>query len=611
MRKKTLPGMLLERAGRTPDEVAYRAKKRGIYQERTWAEFKKRVARCALGLRQAGLKQGERLALMGDPCEEYVICEMAALSLGAVTFGIYATSSQKQLQDLMEDGGACVFIAENQEYADLILPVAGFLKNLRHIIVIDTKGISTEGPFPLLTFESLLSMGGGNGVSDSDFLEEQVGRVSPSDTAFIIYTPGTTGRPKGAMISHGRHLAAVYTLVDRYPVLNERPHRTVACLPLSGIIGKSATLTLPLLTRMIPHYGESIEVLGETLFETAPTVLFTVPAFLNKLAAKLFVGIENSSPFKRWIYRRAEKNARRYLKGLWEGKANLPLALLYRFYRLIIFKRILNKSGLNKLELALSSDSSLPTDIMRLWQTLGVNLCEFYTQTEAGGGIISAQEAPFPRPGHVGVAPRGWEVALSEEGEILVRSRDLFEGYWKNQEGIGTPVDEEGWLRTGDLGRRTPEGYLEFVDRKQNLIMTREGEPLSPNRVEKTLKSSHYIAEAIAAGPEGKDLSALIEVEFESVSTWAGIHDVPYGEYQSLIERPEIIELLGDEVEKANRKTTPHERVKHFFLLPYPLSAGEDSSPLTPTRKIKREMIPGIFRDLIGRMTRVEPKAQR
>ncbi len=606
LRNKTLPGLLLEREGRTPNDVAYRAKKLGIYKERTWSDFKDKVASCTLGLRELGLKRGDRLALMGDPREEYVICELAALALGAVTYGIFATSSQKQVHELIEHGGACIFVAENQEYTDLILPLSNSLKDLRQIIIIDTKGLSIDEHPSLVTLDELMKNGERQYTSDPDPFDKLVGQIRPSDTAFIVYTSGTIGPPKGVMISHGRHLAAAYTLIDRYPILNKVPHRTVVYLPLCGIIGKTAALTMPLLTRIIPHYGESIEVLGETLFETAPTVLLTVPVYLKKFSSDIFVGIENSSLLKKLIYRGALHLGRRRLKGLWKGKKNALLTLPYLFFRLVVFKRILNKIGLNKLKIVLSSDSSLPSGVMTLWQTLGVNLCEFYTQTEAGGGLISAQSSPFPCPGNVGVAPIGWEVIISDEGEILIRSDDLLEGYWKDPELTKDAIDGDGWLHTGDLGAWTTDGFLEFMGRKQDLAICQDGEVFSPNPIEKVLKSSNYITEAIVFKPEEKQVSAMIEVDFESVSTWARFHDVPYSENLNLVERPEIIKLLGDEVENASRELDPHKKVKHFCLLPNPLSAGEDSSPLTPTRKVKRDVISLKFGELLESMNKIK-----
>ena len=296
LRSKTVPGLLLERVKNTPNDVAYRAKKLGIYQERTWQAFGRQVAYCALGLQALGLKHGDRLVLMGDPCEEYAICELAAQALGAVTFGIYPTSSVKEVQYLMNDGQASIFFAENQEYVDRILPLYDKLTHLRHIIAMDTRGIFMYQHEALSTYADLMQRGVDLYQANPDAFKEMVHRVKPGDDLFIVYTSGTTGKPKGVLMSHGKHLAAAYTLVDCYPILAEVPHRTPVYLPLCHVLGKDVAITLPLMTSIVPHYGEDIESLAQTIFETAPTVLFTVPRYLQKYLSSILVGIENSSP---------------------------------------------------------------------------------------------------------------------------------------------------------------------------------------------------------------------------------------------------------------------------------------------------------------------------
>jgi long-chain acyl-CoA synthetase len=602
LRKKTIPGLLLERVKRSGNEVAYRAKRRGIYRESSWLEFKEKVAQCALGLKEAGLKRGQRLALMGDPCEEYIICELAALALGAVTFGIYATSSQKQIQRFLEHGGARFFLAENQEITDLILPVADALPELKKIVVIKAKGLSDQVGPALIAFDELMLKGTAKNDANPGLFDDLVKQVRPSDTAFIIYTAGTTARPKGVVISHGHHLAAAYTLIDRYPVLNEKSHRTIVYLPLAHTLGKTAAITLPLLTHIVPHFGESLEMLGETLFETAPTVLITVPAYLKKFSSNIFVGIEKSSPLKKWAYRNALKLGHLRLKGLWRDKKKWLLNLCYRLCRLLVFNRILNKMGLNQLEIVVSTDAPLSSGIMAQWQALGVPLCEGYTQTESGGGLIAGKDTPFSYPGDVGRAPKGWEVELSAEGEILVKSDDLFTGYWQDQALTKRVVDAGGWFHTGDIGKWTPDGGLQIIDRQAVLDVDQDGEIFSPNRIETVLRSSPYISEAIAAGPGKNPLGALIEVDFESVSTWARFHDVPHGGYLSLVERSEVVELIGRQVENANRELGPKEKISRFRLVPHSFNGEEEASLLTPTKKVRRDRVFIQFKNLLASM---------
>jgi len=602
LRNKTIPGLFLERVKTTPNEVAYRAKKLGIYKERTWLDFYRMVANCAMGLMKLGLKKGERLALMGDPCEEYVICELAAQPLGAIPYGIYPTSSQKELRYLIANGGASIFVGENQEYVDRILPFRDQFSHLRHIVIIDTKGTFMYDHAFLVSFQDLVRDGEKQISTKLGIFEERVQEVKPTDSSFILYTSGTTGNPKGVLISHGKHLAAVYTFIDRYSILKESPHRTVVYLPLSDLLGKIVAITLPLLSRIVPHYGEDIEDLGQTIFEIAPTVLFTVPRYLQKFASNITAGIENSTPLKKFLYSKAVKIGQRHIERVWNNRRDRFLSLLYFLARQMVFKPILNKIGFEKLKIALSTNAPISAEVMALWQIYGVNLCEIYTQAETGGAIIASQEASFLRPGHVGVPPHGWEVKLSEEGEILVRGSDIYEGYWNNPNLNGEVIGKNGWLHTGDLGEWTSEGNLKIIDRARNMIVTSTGNILSSVSIENILKSSLYISEAMVVGQGRKYLSALIEIDFETVSEWALLNDIPYTGIESLIQQSAIIKLIGSEIEKVNRRVAPDERIRSFRIIPKVLDPARDDEPVTPTRKLKRDLMYIEFSKLIESM---------
>ena len=602
LRKKTIPGLLLERAKNTPDEIAYRAKKFGIYQEHTWAALADRVASCAMGLNKLGLTHGKRLALMGDPCEEYMICELAAEALGAVIYGIYPTSSRKELKYLMEDGEACIFVAEDQEYVDRLLPLFDQLPQLKHVVVIDYQGMFMYKHSALIPYEKLMQDGEKCHGSNPGMFAEIVRRVKPTDSAFIVYTSGTTGNPKGVLISHGKHLAGTYNIIDCFPVLAEQPHRTVIYLPLCHILGKDVAITLPLLSRMIPHYGEDIEDLGQTIFEIAPTILFTVPRYLQKFVSNIIVGIENSSRIKKNVYRLSLKIGRRYIKKLWEGNGNIFLNVLYRVCNYISFRPILNKIGFDKLKLAVSGGAPLPSEVMGLWQIYGVSLAEMYGQTETAGAIIAGQRGRFPRPGNIGKPPSGWEVKFGENNEILVKANDIFEGYWKSPELTREVLDEDGWLHTGDVGEWTPEGNLKIVDRVRDIIVTSGGKTLSPTYIENSLRSSAYISEAVVFGHNRKYISALIEIDFDTVSAWARLNNIAYTGFTSLCQQSEVLKLIGAEIEKSNRDLARVEQIKTFRVMPKELDPEEEGEPITPTRKVKRELMYKKFQALVDSM---------
>jgi long-chain acyl-CoA synthetase len=597
LRQKTAPALLCGRARETPDAVAFRSKHLGIYRERTWRDYALLVARTAKAFESLGLKPGERVAIMGDACEEWMICDLAAQSLGAVVFGIYPTASPSETEYQMQDGGAVFFIAEDQEYIDRILPLAGRLPKLRNIVAIDDSALFAYRHETLSSYRSLLD----KADADLDWLEAKTAKILPEAPAFIVYTSGTTGNPKGALITHGKHIAGTFNIVSHYPVLAEKSLRTVIYLPICHVLGRDVAVTLPLISGLVPHFGEDVNDIGTTLFEVAPQVLFTVPRYLQKFASTILVNIGTSSPAKRTAYKMAMRLAREHVKRLYENRTSAHQSTLYRAAWAAVFRPILNKLGFDKLELVLSGGAPLPADTMALWHMFGVNVCEMYGQTETAGAIISGQRGPFPRPGDVGTVPDGWQIKFGKDNEILVHGKDLFEGYWQNEEATKSVLQDDGWLKTGDVGEMR-NGQLRLIDRARDFIVTSGGKTISPAYIENILRASPFIAEAVVFGHGKKYLVALIEMDFDTAADWARANDIAYTGFTNLATNPALERQIRKEIEKANEQVARVEQIKTFRILPKELDPEEEGEPVTPTRKVKRNLMYERFKALVDAM---------
>lgn len=598
---KSVPQLFVERVADRPDAVALRYKDFGLYQEVTWRKYRDDVETFALGLIALGIERGDRIAIMGDPCYEYFVADMAGLSVGAVTYGIYTTCSPTEVRHQLENADAKLFIAENQEYVDKVLELEHLTADLRKIVVADMRAMFLYHDDRILSFEGVKKLGNELRKTQPNLFEERIAAVRPDDVAVFVYTSGTTGPPKAAMITHRDLMVGmVNTYLQGFPELEEGPQRVITHLPLAHLVERSMSLCLMLIADVTPHIGEEVDNLRETLVEVEPTFFHAVPRVWEKIASQIQVNIDRADPFKRMNYRVAMAIARRHAKYVWARKRPpIWLAAAYALARQLVFRPMLMKVGLHKLRAALTAGAPIPPTVQAIWQVWGVNLRNLYGITEHT--LVLCQSDPFQEPGDAGVPLYPKEVVLGTDGEILVRGPGMFAGYWKNEEATKQAI-QDGWLHTGDVAEKMANGHFQIIDRKKDIMVTSGGKNISPSEIENLLKGSSYVSEAVLFADGRKFPSALIEIDFDTVSDWARQHHIVYTGFTSLAQHPRVIELIGSEIEKYNAQLARVEQVKKFRIIPKELDPEEGDT--TPTRKVKRRHIYTMFQDLVEDMYR-------
>jgi long-chain acyl-CoA synthetase len=594
----TIPGLLLDVVKRRGSQVALRTKHFGIYRDVTWSDLLDRVVGIGLGLCALGVKPDDRVAIVGDPLAEWLFSDFAALCIGAISYGLYPTSSRDEAEYVLRHGGASVLIAENQEHVDKVLPLLERLPNLKKIVVIDGSNMFGYEHSALMSLAALVESGKSYPGGRDAFLV-RCRAVGPDDPATIVYTSGTSAHPKGALYSH-RGLVTQGHQFFAFPELEtQETIRSVVHLPLNHLYERMNTPMGMLTKGIVPHFGDEVERFLETLYEVAPQHHASVPRYWSKLASRVIVGIENSSALKRGVYNAAMTVARAYSKKRWEGASAPLLAASYWFARLVVFRRMLKKLGLHRVKIALSAGAPLPLEVQALWQVWGVNLKNLFGQTE--GGVLTAQVQPFPKPGSVGTPYPGAEIRLGADDEIIGRSPGRFDGYWGDAAASAEVLQPDG-IHTGDVGEIDERGQLWIVDRKKDIVITAGGKNVSPSRIETALKASPYISEASVIGEGRKYLTVLVEIDVGTVSEWARANNVAYTSYQSLATNRAIYDLIEQEIATGNAQLGRVEQVKTFRILDRELDPEVEGEAVTPTRKIKRSLLQKHFGHLIDQM---------
>ncbi|MGE0554518.1 MAG: long-chain fatty acid--CoA ligase [Gemmatimonadales bacterium] len=594
----SLPARLIGRATEHPSRVALRHKDLGRWREYTWKEYLALVTRAGLGLRALGLERGDKVAVLSENRPEWLFLDLGAQGMGLVTVGVYPTSPVAEVEYLLEHSESVVAVAEDEEQLDKLLAIRDRLPKLRHIVVIEPRGTRQYLADPaVLSLEDLLARG-----ADRDPAEYRaaVSALEPEDVAVLVYTSGTTGPPKGAMLSHKNLAVAGACFLQ---VLEVRPgDEALSYLPLchvaervfSGIAAVSVGYTV--------NFGGGGESLLSDLREVQPHFFFGVPRVWEKMLATVDIKMADASWLKRVTYRiwlrQGRRIARRRLSGAKLGPVDRALQAVGWA---LLFRPLRERLGLARVRVAGSGAAPIAPQVLEFFWAIGVPVREGYGQTE-GTALATWTPSDGVRIGKVGKAVPGVELRIADDGEILVRSEGVFPGYFKNPEATRATVDDEGWLHTGDVGTLDEEGFLQITDRKKDIIITAGGKNVSPSWIENLLKVSPFVREAIVIGDRRKHLTALIGIELDTVGDWATRRRLAFTTYQDLSEKAEVVALVQGIVDQVNEQLAQVERVKKFKLLPKELDHEEGE--LTATQKVKRRAIATQFEPLVEEMYR-------
>jgi len=594
----TLPGLLLQRAADAPDRVALRSKELGRWEQLTWSQYAARVADIAAGLRRLGVGPGDKVSVHSEDRVEWLLADLAIQGLGAVTVGIYPTSPADEVEYLLAHSESKVLITEDEEQFDKAMAVWDRLPSLREIVVVDPRGIARDVDPRVRTFADLEATGADGGGS-LDAYRASVAALDPGAAAIIVYTSGTTGPPKGAMLSHRNLLAVAETAALAYGATQD--DEVLSYLPLCHIAERLISCISALRSGYVVNFGEGGPSFGTDMHEVQPTFFLGVPRVWEKMMASIEIRVADASWLKRRTYRLATSLAKPVAARRMRGEGSALDRLRYGVAWLLVFRSLRDKLGLGRIRVALSGAAPIAPQVLEFFWTLGVPIREAYGQTE-NSALCTFMPADDVRLGTVGKVAPGCELRIAEDGEILTRSAGVFLGYLKNPEATAETVDADGWLHTGDIGQLDEDGFLRITDRKKDIIITAGGKNISPSEIENKLKVSPFIREAVVIGDRRKYLSALIGIEFDTVGDWAGRRQIPYTTYEDLSSKPEVVELVQEVVDEVNQQLAQVETIKRFTLLPKELDP--EDGELTATQKVKRAALERQFGDLIEAMYR-------
>ena len=592
-----LPGLFWKRVTDHGDQVVIREKDFGIWNEYSWRDYGGYARQVGLGLMALGLQRGDVCSVAGEICKEWLFADLGIVCAGGVTNGVYPTDSPDQVEYLVSDSDTKYYFAEDEEQLDKILDVRDRTPSLQKIIIFDMEGLRNFKDDMCISFDELLTQGEAHGREHSSAWSDAIKGAHAEDLLTLTYTSGTTGRPKGAMISNRNVMYMMITLQNMYGL--QPSDEQIGFLPLAHVAGRIFYTYAPIESRCVVNLIEDPETVNQDQQEIAPTVHFAVPRVWEKQYSTIAIKLKEGTFIGRWFYALAIKLGAAqavYKKELQPVPVTLRIAFFFADH--FVLKNIRRFLGIDDCRLTSTAAAPIAPELIDWFWALGRPMYEVYGQTECTG-LITANMPGRTRVGSVGCAVADAEVILSDQGEVLLKSPGVIQGYWKNAEKTAETF-KQGWLYTGDVGRIDEDGFVYVIDRIKDIIITAGGKNITPSEIENQLKFSAYISDAVVIGDKRPYLTCLVMIDQENVTKFAQDNDVPFTNYTSLCHTDAVKDLIWQEIEHVNTKFARVETIKKVRLIDQLLDPEDEE--LTPTMKLKRKVVNEKYSGLIDEM---------
>jgi len=596
-REDTLPKCLQARIKELSKRVALRRKDLGIWKEISWEEYGDHVRYFSLGLISLGLTWGDRVSILSWNRPEWLYTDLAVQSSGAISVGVYPTNPSFQVHYILDDSQSKFVVVEDQEQTDKILEIKNKLPLLEKTIVIDMKGLWKYKNPSIMSFNEVEELGKEYEKRDPNLWYKNLSKTISEDCAIIVYTSGTTGPPKGAMLSHRNILSLATSLANAVRIYNT--DSVVSYLPLCHAAERVFSVIIPIKFGVAVNFAESPETVLENIYEISPTIFLGVPRIWEKLHSRLVIKLQDATYFKQLCCKMGDRILKRIAEFVTK-REKIPFRwkIFYWFFYLILYRAIKDKLGLLRARVCIASGAPIALDVLAFFRSLGVKVRNAYGLTEAVGGVF-LQQGDDPKVGSCGTPMEGVEYKIDDDGEILIRSPSVFMGYFRDPDAT-RKILAEGWLHTGDIGKVDEDGEIVIYDRKKDIIITAQGHNIAPSEIENKLKFSPYIAEAIVIGDKRKYITCLIQIDYENVGKWAQVEGIPYTTYKSLAQTPEVNRLIQKEINSVNKYFARDATIKKFRIIEKELD--QDDEEVTPTHKVRRKQIDEFYKEIIEKM---------